>query len=260
MRKHRLAIFVSLNIALLLSSVIHAEESWKATASFSVPEAKQAAACDQRYFYAVENSSIAKYDRFSGKRLAVSTGKAKHLNSALLWNGNLICAHSNYPAVPEKSEIKSLDLKTMQLFTLKDFGNYGGSLTWVLKKDDSWWCNFAHYGKQNARTFLVQFDDKWNEIRRWQYPEELISQLGEYSLSGAVWLDEELVATGHDAKELYRLRIPSKGSTIEYVNKAAIPFTGQGIAVDPSSTPNNPRLVGIDRANRKVIFAKLNQQ
>ena len=49
----------------------------------------------------------------------------------------------------------------MQLATWKDFGEFGGSLTWVVREGDFWWCNFAHYGDQNGRTFLVKFDDRW---------------------------------------------------------------------------------------------------
>ncbi|GIS59395.1 MAG: hypothetical protein CM1200mP2_16200 [Planctomycetaceae bacterium] len=52
---------------------------------------------------------MAKYDRTTGRRIATSTGQAKHLNSGFPWRGRLLCAHSNYPTTPEKSEIKVLD-------------------------------------------------------------------------------------------------------------------------------------------------------
>jgi hypothetical protein len=75
----------------------------------AAPEANQAAAADEQFVYAIDNSVIAKYDRATGKRLAVSTGEAKHLNSGFLWKGKLYCAHSNYPRKPEQSEIMVLD-------------------------------------------------------------------------------------------------------------------------------------------------------
>lgn len=249
---------VGILVSHLATVALWAEDgnSWREVQSFKVPEAKQAAACDAKHFYAIENSIIAKYDRRSGQRLAISTGKAQHLNSALLWQGSLLCAHSNYPNLPEQSEVMSLDLNTMKLSTLQNFGNYGGSLTWVLHKGNAWWCNFAHYGDQNHRTFLAKFDEQWNETERWEYPDELVSQLGKYSLSGGVWLGEELLVTGHDAKEVYRLGIPTSGRKLIYFGKQDAPFTGQGIAMDPISDAAKPTMIGIDRANRKVIFAE----
>jgi hypothetical protein len=117
--------------------------------------------------YAIANTKVAKYDRQSGTLIAVSTGEAKHLNSGFLWQRRLYCAHSNYPLLPEQSEIKVLDVETMQLSTFKDFGNFGGSLTWAVQQDGHWWCNFARYGANNAETFLVKFDGKWQELGRW---------------------------------------------------------------------------------------------
>jgi len=106
---------------------------------------------------------VAKYDRRSGKRLAVSTGEAKHLNSGFLNKGKLYCAHSNYPQTPELSEIKVLNVESMQLSTFKGFGNFGGSLTWAVLQDDHWWCNFARYGAGNTGTLLVKFDAEWED-------------------------------------------------------------------------------------------------
>ena len=68
---------------------------------------------------------VAKYDRRSGRRLAVSTGKAKHLNSGIFWKGRLYCAHSNYPSKPERSQIMVLNPDTMRLSVYQDFGDSG---------------------------------------------------------------------------------------------------------------------------------------
>src|SRR5688572_23977207 len=91
--------------------------AWRQTSAFPAAEANQAAATDERHFYAITNNRIGKYDRATGDRLAVSTGEAKHLNSGFLWEGKLYCAHSNYPLVPERSEIKVLDPESMRLTT-----------------------------------------------------------------------------------------------------------------------------------------------
>lgn len=224
---------------------------WKTCGTLKATEAFQAAAADDTFAYAITNDKVAKYDRNSGEKLATSSGEAKHLNSGFLWSGRLFCAHSNYPQIPEKSEIKVLDLKSMQLTTYRDFGNFGGSLTWSVFHQDHWWCNFARYGAANGETFLVKFDKEWKEVGRWTFPLELIKQLGRYSLSGGVWDGETLLVTGHDDPVLFRLRLPIEGAVMEYVQKHAAPFTGQGIAVD-SKTGG---LVGIDRSRRTIVFA-----
>lgn len=228
-----------------------APAAWRQAAAVSAPEAVQAAAADENHFYAIANAVVAKYDRQTNERLAISTGEATHLNSGFIWQGKLLCAHSNYPKLPEKSEIKVLDVATMRLTTFKDFGDFGGSLTWVVQRDGHWWCNFARYGDENAKTMLVKFNDQWQEQARWTYPAVIIGDLGRYSLSGGVWRDNSLLVTDHDHRVLYELRLPKDGNILEFVGKQSAPFTGQGIALDPKTGG----LVGIDRAKQLVLFA-----
>lgn len=225
---------------------------WIANRRLAAPEAFQAAAADDQFVYAINNSSVVRYDRESGNRLAASVGAAEHLNSGWLQAGKLYCAHSNYPRKPERSEIKVLDLDSMRLTTFHDFGqSTAGSLTWALMQADHWFCNFAHYDDQNHRTVLVKFSQDWQEVARWHYPETVLRDLGSYSISGAALHDGDLLATGHDNRLLYRLRIPESGETLIHVATVAAPFTGQGIAADPVSGG----LVGIDRGQRQIIFA-----
>ena len=162
------------------------EQEWIQSRIINAPEAHQAAAAEGRFVYAITSRGVAKYERQSGKRVATSEGAAKHLNSGFFWKGKLLCAHSNYPLKPERSEIKALDTDSMKLTTFKDFGSAGGSLTWVLHKDGFWWCNFALYGADNHKTFLVKYNEKWREMARWTYPKKVISQLGRHSLSGGI--------------------------------------------------------------------------
>ena len=46
---------------------------WQQTAELAAPEAVQAAAVDERFVYAIASREVAKYDRTSGKRVAVSS-------------------------------------------------------------------------------------------------------------------------------------------------------------------------------------------
>ena len=245
-----------LGVCLLLTRTVDADQTWQTSSAFAAPEAFQAAAASPQHVFAISSRNIGKYTR-GGKRLAVSTGDAKHLNSGFLWKGRLLCAHSNYPSTPEQSDIKVLDPETMKLTTHHRFGDIGGSLTWVVRHHGSWWCNFAKYGAENGKTFLVQFDNEWREQARWTYPKSVIGRLGAYSLSGGVWHatrfngSARLVVTGHDKPELYELRLPASGSVLEHVRTFNAPFYGQGMATDPVTGG----LIGIQRSNRRIVFA-----
>ena len=222
------------------------------TGMLASPLANQAAAADEKFVYAVDNGVIAKYDRASGKELARSTGSAYHLNSGFLWEGKLYCAHSNYPKKPHQSDIRVLDPESMKLTIFHVFEDPPGSLTWAVRRGEHWWCCFAHYGKDNGNTVLVQFGDGWKELRRWTFTPELVADWDKNSLSGGIWQGDDLLATGHDKKVLYRLKLPKEGKVAELVEVIPSPFPGQGIAVDSKSGG----LVGIDRGKRQVLFAR----
>ncbi|MBL9122133.1 MAG: endonuclease/exonuclease/phosphatase family protein [Planctomycetaceae bacterium] len=228
---------------------------WVETGTLAAAEAHQAAAADGRNVYAVASNSIAKYDRRTGMRLATSSGTAHHLNSAFLWNGRLYCAHSNYPQQPATSQIVQLDPESMRLEVFRDFGEFSGSLTWVVRRGDEWWCNFAHYDADNSQTILVRFDPDWHETGRWRYPPAVVSQWGRRSSSGGIWRGDLLTITDHDHPRLYRLRLPAAGEVLEFVDQLAAPFPGQGIAEDPVTGG----LVGIDRRAKRVLFARLSE-
>ncbi|MFO0930865.1 MAG: endonuclease [Gemmataceae bacterium] len=220
--------------------------------SLRSPHATQAAAADAATVYAVSSTTVARYDRATGKALGVSTGQAEHLNSGFLWQGKLYCAHSNYPKRPHRSDLRVLDPATMRLEMYHTFADPPGSLTWAVRRGDAWWCHFAHYGRDNHRSVLVRYDDRWREIGRWTYPKELVADWGSYSLSGGLWDGDSLLATGHDKKVIYRLRVPPTGRVVEVADVVRSPFPGQGIAADP----NTGGLVGIDRDGGAVLFAR----
>lgn len=249
-------LFVLGLIGLILITPVHAAERFVETGSIASPHAHQAAAADEKYFYAIASECIAKIDRQSGTEIETSTGRAKHLNSGFFWDGKLYCAHSNYPRKPERSEIMVLDPGAMTLSAFKDFGEYKGSLTWVVRDKTYWWCNFARYGTENAGTVLVKFDADWNEVGAWTYPEEVIAQLGRNSISGGLWWDGDLLVTDHDHRVIYRLRLPESGAVLQLVSTLPSPFPGQGIAIDPVKGG----LIGIDRARKLVILAELRKE
>ena len=88
---------------------------WKAVGDGLKSEhATQAAAATEKQVFAVSSTTVAMYDRATGKLLATSEGKAEHLNSAFVWKGKVYCAHSNYPGVPMVSSIEVLDTATLR--------------------------------------------------------------------------------------------------------------------------------------------------
>lgn len=218
--------------------------------------ATQAAAVDGAFLYAVASKQIAKIDRATGREIALSEGEASHLNSAVVLEGRIYCAHSNFPLLPETSEVRILDPETMKLTVFHEFQKPPGSLTWVLKKGGDWWCHFAHYGKDNAKSVLLRYDTEWKETGRWHYPEGLVAEWGKMSLSGGIWQGEELLVTGHDKKSIYRVKVPVEGGMIEWMGTHPSPFPGQGIAEDPQTGG----LVGIDRKRKSVVFAELEKR
>lgn len=244
-------VFAGSCLALMAEEPHASQLAYVQTGTLSAPEANQAAAVDERFAYAIDNAVVAKYDRATGKRMATSSGEAKHLNSGFLWQGKLYCAHSNYPRKPEQSEIMFVDPASMALTSFKRFTDNYGSLTWAVNEAGVWWCNFAHYGTNNAKTVLVKFDAEWREQGIWTYPPEVVKDLGQMSISGGLWKDGLLLTTGHDHLVIYRLRLPKQGRVLELMDVVRTPFPGQGIAVDPKTGG----LVGIDRGKKQIIFA-----
>jgi hypothetical protein len=68
---------------------------WTEIRQVVLPYAAKASVADDNHLYAVFNTIFARYDCKSGKTLATATAPdAKHLNSALLHQGKLCCAHA----------------------------------------------------------------------------------------------------------------------------------------------------------------------
>jgi hypothetical protein len=225
---------------------------WKEIGRIATEHANQGAAADGEFVYGISNEAVAKLDRKTGQLVALSEGKAKHLNAGVFVDGKLILAHSNYPRQPESSQVMSLDLASMKLTVVHDFGESDGSLVWVLRHEGHWWANFAFYRDEKEQTYLARFDDDWNELQRWTYPPELLEELGAYSVSGGVWRDGVLLVTTHDDKFLFRLKVPADAKRLELLGSEKIAFTGQGFAEDPTTGG----LVGIDRGRRQIVFVE----
>ena len=255
---------VALCLAALPAAVLLAEShatttalvrrpGWTTTRLIASPHATQAAAADERHVYAISNTTVASYDRRTGALVRTGTAAdAKHLNSGFVHDGLVYCAHSNYPAEPPESEIRVFDPESGELSLHHRFVDPPGSLVWCVRRGGNWWCCFAWYRAENARTVLVEYaaGGLREEVRRFTFPAAVVADWDGMSASGGIWDGDTLLVSHHHFPVLYRLALPESGGELRLVEALACPFPGQGIAADPCGG-----LVGIDRGCRRIVFA-----
>lgn len=229
------------------------------------PEARQGVAVDARAIYAVDNALIAKYDRATGAKLAHFKGdpaRFPHMNSCAVIGRELVCAGSNYPAVPMWSRVEVFDPASVNHLRTIPLADAPGSLTWVDRRDGSWWAGFANYdgrggqpGRDHSFTTLVRYDDQWRPQASWRFPPEVLARMAPSSASGGAFgADGRLYVTGHDRPELYVLEVPEAGGVLRLVAIIPIAVAGQAIAFDRSAPGV---LFGINRGSREVVAMKL---
>jgi hypothetical protein len=237
----------ALLLATALVTALSAASRFEPIAEFAVPEAVQGVAVDERYFYAVNNRAIAKYDKKSGKPAGkwegLENGPIVHLDGAVVMNGTIYAAHSNYPEWPMTSSLEIWDAATLEHVGSHSFGISWGSLTWADFYEDHWWMTFANYdlpygpdktaygGK--AATRLLKFTPDFRVVASWVMPRSLLDKFGDMSNSGGSWgPDGFLYLTGHDRAEIYKMELPRAGSVLELVETIPANIRGQGIAWD----------------------------
>jgi hypothetical protein len=216
---------------------------------FTVPEANQGVGVDDRFFYAVDNQTIAKYEKKTGRFVArwkgAKEGPILHLDGAYVRDGKIYCAHSNYPDWPMTSSVEIFDADTLQPVGNHSFGINWGSLTWLDFYDGHWWATFANYDVpygpnktpygHKAATQMVKFTADFKYVASWVLPKVLLDKFEKMSNSGGSWgPDGFLYLSGHDPAELYKVRLPKMGSVLELVETLHMNIRGQGIAWDRS--------------------------
>jgi hypothetical protein len=228
--------------------------------------AGQGVAVDGQHFYTIGNFMLGKYDKTTGARQAewigLRGGPIVHFNYGFVEGNELVVSHSNFPQLPMASSVETFDTRTMQPLKSYSLGIQRGSLTWATRKDGFWWACFANYndkgttpGLDNRWTYFGKFDDRWQLVESWIFPPELIAAFGRTSCSGGSWGDDgQLYVTGHDAEELYVLRLPKMGPTLELVTTIAVPFAGQAWAWDRAQ---RRVIYGISRNSGEVIVCEI---
>lgn len=208
--------------------------------SYDAPEADQGVATDGVFFYAIDNTVIAKYrldtgdlvDRWIGPR----GGPVRHVNSCYARRGRLWCANSNYPEIPMASSIEVFDTATMTPVDSHSLGlRDEGSLTWFDEIEDGLIAGFAHYRtggglpfKDNTYSSVLAFDTAWRRTGGWMIPAGVIERMAPHAASGgALGPDGLLYVLGHDRPELYVLARPVMGPTLVHVATVVIEAQGQ---------------------------------
>lgn len=233
-----------------------------------VMEANQGVAVDAQHFYGIGNHALVKHRKDTGERVAEwfgpRGGPIVHFNAGWVEDNRLVIAHSNFPQLPMASSLEIHDTRTLAPTENHSFGIRLGSLTWAVRHDGFWWACFANYndngttpGFDQRWTFFAKFDDNWQQLESWLFPPQVIATWGDSASSGGDWGDDGLLyVTGHDAAELYVLRLPKQGVTLEYVTTIDVPFEGQSWAWD-RSVAGERIIYGISRAQQQVIVAQI---
>lgn len=240
---------LSVFLACCIVSVATAEPILKQIGEFTIPEANQGVGVDDRYFYAIDNQTIAKYDKKTGalvnKWQGEKNGPIIHLDGATLLDGKIYCPHSNYSQWPMTSSVEIWDADTLKHIGNHSFGINWGSLTWIDFYDGHWWATFANYDKPygpgntpygyKAATQIVKFSADWTYQESWVLPKSILDRFADMSNSGGSWgPDGYLYLSGHDPAEIYKMCLPSTGSVLELVAVLPMNIRGQGIAWDRS--------------------------
>lgn len=237
--------------------------------SFEIPEINQAIGVDAEHFYAIDNTSIAKYAKAS-KQLVLKRDYqeigAIHFDSAAVIDGKIYVAHSNYPVWPMTSSLEIFDAKTLDHLESHSFGIQIGSFTWVDQAaDGSWWGGFANYNRvfdkspiaygNKYNTQVVRFTPDWQVDAAYVIPDEVVEKFDDMSNSGGSWgPDGNLYLSGHDPAEAYVMQLPEIGSTLSWIGTVPLAIAGQGIAWDRSQPDV---LYGFVRKTKMVSVNKL---
>ncbi|HBX36843.1 MAG TPA: hypothetical protein DEG76_05945 [Pseudohongiella sp.] len=235
---------------------------------WQISHANQGVAVDEDHFYGIGNHALVKHRKDTGglvsEWMGPRDGAIIHLNAGWVDGDELVVAHSNFPQLPMASSLETYDRNSLQPVATYSLGIRLGSLTWAVRHQGFWWACFANYndngttpGFDQRWTHVGKFDDNWQMLESWLFPPQIVATWGDSACSGGDWGDDGLLyVTGHDAAELYVLRLPRQGVTLEYVTTIDVPFEGQSWAWDRSA--RGERIIyGISRARREVIVARI---
>jgi len=238
------------------------------SATIDAPEADQGVASDGVHVYAIDNDRIGKYVIATGRKVDEWAGEPAlfpHMNSCTIVEAQLVCAASNYPAVPHTSAVEIFSTAPLAHVRTISLGFGPGSLTVLDRHDGAWWAVFANYdkrggvaGRGHEYTIFAKLDEQFRILESWAFPPEVLARMAPYSASGMSWGDDGLIyASGHDRPEVYALALPKAGSTLQLVGVYGTANEGQAIDWDPVV---KDRLWSVSRQGGQVIASDIRRQ
>ena len=229
---------------------------------YQTGEARQGATADRRHLYAIDNFTLAKYEKASGSLVArwegIRGGAISHLNSCFAEKTQLYCANSNFPELPMASSVEVFATDSLRHIHSLSLGIMDeGSLTWFDRLGEGWLAGFAHYDGQGGTGFkdhrfatIYRYDQSWRRLGGWMIPDSVTRQMQPYAASGgALGADGLLYLSGHDKPEVYVLAAPRMGPKLIHVATISVNIEGQAIAWDDSA---ERVLIGISRSSREI--------
>ena len=259
-----MAVILALAAAELPGAQSAARTSERAEQRISAAEAREGAASDGRFVYAIGNNRIGKYAIATGRRVASWKGNPRrfpHINSCTVVARALVCAASNYPAFPPASSVEFFDPHRLVHLRSVSLGSRPGWLTAMDRHHGQWWAAFANYdgrrgqhGRDHRSTLLVRMDDAFRHLQAWTFPPTVLERLAPNSVSGASWTaDGRLTISGHDRPELHVVAVPRAGTVLKHV--ATVPFATSGQAIDWD--PRDPKLLwSVDRKRKQIVSSR----
>lgn len=232
----------------------------------AAPEADQGAALGKAHVYAVDNSVIAKYDIKSGEKVAQFNDAERllrHMNSCLLFGGDLMCANSNYSQLPMGSSVEIFDAKDLKHLASHSMGLMDeGSLVWFDSADNGWVVGFAHYDGERGAGFkdhtyasVITMDKEWRRTGGWLFPSEVTARMAPHAASGgAIGPDGLLYVLGHDLPEMYVFAKPVRGPVLQHVATIAVEAEGQAFSFAPD---RSRRIAAVDRHGGALLLIDL---
>ncbi|TVZ40462.1 hypothetical protein P886_4893 [Alteromonadaceae bacterium 2753L.S.0a.02] len=234
---------------------------------FEALEADQGVAVDKRYFYAVDNSVIAKYERNSGKFIerwiGPKHGLIRHMNSCLAMQRKLWCANSNYSLTPMASSVEIFNTTPLEHDSSHSLGLMdAGSLVWFDKVNSGFIVGFAHYSKKGGEPYksseyssVLLLDKQWRRSGGWAFPKSILERMKPYAASGGALGPKGLLyVMGHDLPEMYVLAKPTMGPVLLHIATIKLQAEGQAFSFDP----RNPQQIWVvDRHAKKVRVIQL---
>ena len=239
----------------------------KTVRTYDVPEATQGVAADRQFFYAIDNTVLAKYEiasgRFVDRWVGPRRGLVRHMNSCLVVAARVWCANSNYSLTPMGSSVEVFDAKTMTHAATHSLGMTDeGSLTWLDGYKDGWIAGFAHYDESGSVGFknhrfssVVTYDAEWRRTGGWLFPASALERMAPHAASGgAIGPDGWLYLLGHDRPEMYVVARPSMGPTLIHLATIDLEAEGQAFCWAQNGTRS---VFAIDRRKKLVKTIEL---